>query len=100
MLYGFDKYTEEEIAKWRKIIYGIPHMSTGGTVSMSTHLANWKWEGHTICGMVSANKTLTRDLPKLTCDTCILRLLREGQKHGLDAKDIERWDLDALEKHK
>ena len=64
---------------------------------MHVHLKNWKREGdYTACSL--KNREMTRDISALTCEVCILRLLREGQKHGLRAIDIMEWDLDELER--
>jgi len=67
----------------------------------TVHLLNWFAPHKTACNLKltkrdGSQRPTTLKTRELTCDTCILRLLRTGQKYGLVAKDIVDWDLKAL----
>lgn len=72
----------------------------------TVHLLNWHAPHKTACNLkltkrngpqqLTSQRPTTLQTRELTCERCVLRLLRTGQKHGLVAKNIVNWDLKAL----
>jgi hypothetical protein len=69
----------------------------GQEKKMVTHWRNWKCPTQTVCRLAIHGRRHTRELGKLDCSVCSLRILREGQAMGLRAEDILDWDVELLE---
>lgn len=60
------------------------------------HVLNWLCPTKTVCNLSLKDRITTEDIKKITCDICALRILRTGQKLGLEVKDIMEWDFEVL----
>lgn len=73
---------------------------------MTLHAHNWKApnliteEGiKTVCNRRRPRAQIADTLQSISCDTCSLRILREGQLRGLNEDNIKSWtwaDLGAF----
>jgi hypothetical protein len=72
---------------------------------MSTkHVGNWKAPDlvnkggiKTVCNLRRSVDNIAAQLRQVTCDTCILRVLREGQELGLNIEQISNWTWKDLQ---
>jgi len=65
-------------------------------ISKTIHVINWKTRGQepkTVCGLSRKGREVAPERPiNITCNTCSLRILREGQRLGLVALKADEWE--------
>jgi hypothetical protein len=62
------------------------------------HAKNWLRLTQMACGVSAVIRTPVKEISELTCERCILRLLRTGQALGWSEDDFAGWDLSELER--
>lgn len=62
------------------------------------HALNWLRPSQMICGVSVEGREPVKSIRELTCDRCILRLLRTGQALGWSEDDFMIWSLSTMTK--
>lgn len=62
------------------------------------HAFNWKsTTPKTVCNIPIGNRLMATNPIDVTCSICTLRVVREGQKCGLDIHKVDEWSWEDLQ---
>lgn len=63
----------------------------------TSHLHNWLRPSQMVCGVAVEGRTPVREVRLLTCERCIVKLLRTGYALGLDQDHFGEWSIPEIE---
>ena len=62
----------------------------------TNHALNWLRPSQMVCGVSVEGRIPVQHITGLTCERCILRILRTGVLLGWDESQIRFWDLGQM----